>query len=142
MPPALSDDLVRHVLRFVADRRVRCAIGYDVDACIKWRIPPPPLHENPEFEGHLDRVRRGWLSGNGVRTVAGDVMNQATFMHWGDYDHEHAGFTMHSVCYRSDFNPKVWRVDRVLQYYRYNAEGVPACVTTQCERRERAAVNG
>jgi hypothetical protein len=77
-----------------------------------------------------------------THSPADDVMNQATFMHWGDYDHEHAGFTMHSVCYRTDFNPKVWRVDRVLRYYRYDASGEPACLTTQCERRERAAVNG
>jgi hypothetical protein len=139
MPPALSEDLVRHVVSFVSDRQVRLFMGYDVGTCIKWRIPPPPLDDNPEFEGRLDRLRRAWLSGNGVRTITeDDVMNHATFMHWGDYDHEHAGFMMHSVCYRSDFNPKVWRVDRVLRYYRYDAEEAPACLTTQCQMRVKA----
>lgn len=140
MPCALSDDLVRHVLRFVADRNVRCVAGYDVDACIKWRIPPPPLDDNSDFAEHLGQLRRDWLSSNGVKTMtADDVKIYSVFMHWGDNDPTgHAGFVMHSVSYRTDFNPQVWRVDRVLRYYRYDEHGEPACLTLQCERSMRA----
>lgn len=140
MSPVLSDDLVRHVLRFVPDRQVRCALGYNMDACIKWRIPPPPLQDNPELEGHLDRLWCDWLSPNGVRKItADDVMIYFMFIHWGEYHTGDAGSVMHSVSYRSDFNPKVWRVDRVLRYYRYDEHGEPGCLTLQCERSVRPA---
>lgn len=139
MSPALSDDLVRHVVAFVPDRQVRCAMGYNVDACIKYRIPPPRLDNNPEFEGHLGQLWCDWLSPNGVKTMtADDVMIRSVFMHWGDLDPTgHTGFVMHSVCYRAEFNSKVWRVDRVLRYYRYFESAGPMCFTTECERSVR-----
>ncbi len=140
MPLMFSDDLVRHIVSFVADRQVRCALGYDVDACIKWRIPPLPLFVHFGFTEHLGQLQLDWLSPNGVRTVtADDVMIRCVFMHYGiDYTN-HPGFVMQTVCYRTDFNPKVWRVDRVLRYYRYDTNEVdaPACMTTQCERSRR-----
>lgn len=132
----LSDDLVRHVVAFVPDREVRCAMGYDVDACIKWRIPALPLPDHPEFKVRLGQLWCDWLSPNGVKTMtADDVMIRFEFMHWGDNDPTgHAGFMIHTVSYRTEFNPKIWRVDRVLRYYRYDENGAPACKLTVAEK--------
>jgi hypothetical protein len=124
---------LNHVVPFL-DRSGLTAFGYDVDACLKWRIPPLSLFVNPGFAEHLGQLRRDWLSSKGVKTVtADDVMISFVFMHWGG--NNHSGFVMHTVCYRAAFDPKVWRVDRFLRYYRYYANGEPTCLTTQTERR-------
>lgn len=135
---SLSDDLVRHVVSFVPDRKTRSALGYDVDACIRWRIPPPPLPDNPQFKNQLAMLRRVWLSCNGVRTVtADDVQIRSNFMCWSDYDRDHTGFAMHTVSYRDRVNSKLWHVNKSIRYYRYyNGTGAPACFVTLCGTRE------
>lgn len=133
MCPCLSDDLMRCVLSFVPDRKTRSALGYGVDACIRWRIPPPPLPDNPQFKTKLEQLRRAWLTSDGLKTVTAEGARiRSNFLHWGT-DDDHAGFVLHTVTYR--VNSTIFRVDRVHRYYRFDANGNPACITTTCEKR-------
>lgn len=121
MPFELSDDLMRHVVSFVADRHVRCALGYDVDACIKWRIPPLPLSVNETFVAILDVLRFNWLPPNGVFTItADDVLIRSEFIPYHGPRYSPGPGVVHTIYYRNESNAKLWRVSKVLKYYRHD----------------------
>lgn len=49
----MNDHVLAHVVSFVNCRRVREALGFDMDRCIRWNIPPCRLSPDALFETRL-----------------------------------------------------------------------------------------
>lgn len=50
----MNCDVLLHVIDMVNDRKLRAALGYNVDRCIQLRIPPCALRMKPHFIKHLE----------------------------------------------------------------------------------------
>ena len=126
----LPEDVVRHVMCF-ASRLERAHAGYDVDRCIRDKIPPHPLAVNREFLTNLTNLRLAWLQGT-VRKVFEDASTRVV-MHWIDVNGDEV-FSM-TVQHSHQQNPRIWRVARVMIYL-VDADGHPYCDTVYTQMRD------
>jgi hypothetical protein len=67
MPPALPLDVFPRILAFL-DQEERAAAGYNLDTCIRLKLPPAPLCLSPALKDRLTDLQRRRVSDIGVVT--------------------------------------------------------------------------